>query len=378
MDIPAWHRHDGCSGDLRGCVRTAVVCHDAGRTCEMAMVKQTHAADPRRHLAILGLLLAACSGAPNPPASVAPSAAPSASPIAQASATPHPLPVERTANVIASIRLDGVRDGAEIAAGDDSVWIRLVDGSVARVDASTNAVVAKIPVGHGEFGAVAVGDGGVWVTTFDENKLSRIDPATNKVVAEIKLGANPGAILVTPAAIWVSNHRGGTISRVDPATNKVVATISVGPAKPSGPASIWLVGSDLWVAVPNISSIVRIDPSTNQSIAEVKVPGLFGLLVAGDAVYGYGIRSQLYQIATDTNTVAKKFSPAYTPWAYGAGAFWGSDGKDLLRSAGPPFDNFERWRVAGQQSEDVNYAFDDRSIWLLNNDGAIVRIELPA
>jgi YVTN family beta-propeller protein len=198
------------------------------------------------------------------------------------------------------------------------------------------------------------------------------------VVAEIKLGTNPGAILVTPDAIWVSNHRGGSVSRVDPATNKVVATISIGPAKASGPASIRLVRSELWVAVPNISEAVRIDPATNEPVATVKVPGLLGLLVAGDALYAYGIRDQLFEIATDENAVARKFSPEHIPWTFRAGAFWGSEGKDLIRFDGAPFDSFERWQVPGSQKEYGDIALDDRSIWLPTDDGSLIRVELPA
>jgi len=345
------------------------------------MVKQIapHATDPRRLLALLSVLLAACSAASTPSSSLAPSVgpSPSATSIVSPSPTAHPSPSEGTTKVIASIPLDGVGDGAEIAVGGDSVWVHLVDGTVARLDPRTNAVAARIKVGHSPDGSVAIGDGAVWATSFEEDKLSRIDPATDKIVAEIKLGANPGAILATPGAIWVSNHRGGSVSRIDPATNKVAATISIGPAKPSGPASIRLVASDLWVAVPNISEVVRIDPATNESVATVKVPGLFGLLVGRDTMYAYGIRDQLYEIATDTNEVAGKFSPAFTPWGYGAGAFWGSDGKDLLRSEGAPFDTFTRWRVAGDQTGFVGYGFDDRSIWLLTDNGRVVRIEQP-
>ena len=58
---------------------------------------------------------------------------------------------------------------------------QFADGSVARVDTKTARSARRSPSERGEFGSLAVGDGAVWVTTFDEDKVSRIDPVTNKI-----------------------------------------------------------------------------------------------------------------------------------------------------------------------------------------------------
>ena len=58
------------------------------------------------------------------------------------------------------------------------------DGSISRVDIKTNKVVATIEAGiPGGGGEIAVGEGSVWVTSF-EYPITRIDVATNKVVQQ--------------------------------------------------------------------------------------------------------------------------------------------------------------------------------------------------
>ncbi len=86
---------------------------------------------------------------------------------------PSPTPESGAAlPLVASIPLP-MAGGVQIATGFGAVWLRLHDGSVARIDPVTNRLVAIIAVGHGEFGDIATSEGGVWVTTFDEDKLGR-------------------------------------------------------------------------------------------------------------------------------------------------------------------------------------------------------------
>ncbi len=334
---------------------------------------------------LLGLVLAACSASGDSPlpvqaspvVSAASSALPSptATPSASVSASPAaiPSPVERTATVAASIPLGG--HGTRMALGDGSVWVRFADGSVARVDTKTGKVGKKIPVGTGEFGSLAVGDGAVWVTTFDENKVSRIDPATNKVVAEISVGTNPEGITVTPEAVWVSNHRAGSISRIDPATNTVVATITFGRDGPSGPKDIKISNGSLWTSVPNLGSVIRIDQATNEVLAKIRVENVEDLVAGSEAVYAYGAKG-LYEIDPASNEVVRTVKPDVGPWMFADGAYWGSDGKDILRLAPDTFDPIERLRIAGTESGYADLAIADGSAWVMTEDGMLLRVDL--
>ncbi len=110
-----------------------------------------------------------------------------------------------------------------IAAGDGGVWtINQTDGTVSRIDPKTNKVVATIEVGiPGGGGEIAVGEGSVWVTSF-EFPLSRIDPATNTVVQQF-YGPGGDAVRVGLGYVWLSNLRQGNVWRLDP--RRIEATL---------------------------------------------------------------------------------------------------------------------------------------------------------
>jgi YVTN family beta-propeller protein len=323
--------------------------------------------DARWPAAAMVLLLAACSAGgtspsetPSPSASVAP--------------TEFPSPVERTATVLTTIRLEGLPQATQIAIDNDVAWLRLTDGSAARVDTATGAVVT-FPVGTGEFGSLAVGEGSVWVTTFDEDKVSRIDPATNTVVAEIPVGVNPEGIAVTTGAVWVSNHRGGSIWRIDPMTDKVVAKVEVGPTGRSGPKDIQAAFGALWTSVPNASLVIRLDPETNE-VAAIDVAAVEYLIIGTESVYAVDALAQVNEIQPDSNEVVRQFEPDVLPWVFGNGAFWGTDGSDLLRLDPASFAATEVWHVAGGQTGYAAIAFHGGSVSLLTDDGFLLEVEL--
>ena len=110
-----------------------------------------------------------------------------------------------------------------IAAGGGAVWtLNQGDGSVSRIDPKTNKVVATIEVGvPGGGGDIAVGEGSVWVTSF-EFPLSRIDPSTNTVAQQF-FGKGGDAVRVGLGSVWLSNLEAGTVWRIDP--RRVEATL---------------------------------------------------------------------------------------------------------------------------------------------------------
>jgi virginiamycin B lyase len=110
-----------------------------------------------------------------------------------------------------------------IAAGEGAVWVvNQSDGSVSRIDPKSNKVVATILVGiPGAGGEIAVGEGSVWVSSFDY-PLSRIDPSTNKVVQQF-YGPGGDAVRVGMGSVWLSNLREGNVWRLDP--RQVEATV---------------------------------------------------------------------------------------------------------------------------------------------------------
>ena len=110
-----------------------------------------------------------------------------------------------------------------LAVGEGSVWtVNQGDGTISRVDAQTNKVVATIEAGiPGPGGEIAVGEGSVWVTSF-EYPITRIDPSSNTVVQQF-FGEGGDAIRVGHGSVWLSNLRQANVWRLDP--KRIEATL---------------------------------------------------------------------------------------------------------------------------------------------------------
>jgi virginiamycin B lyase len=208
--------------------------------------------------------------------------------LTRAATTPPSLPA--AGRIVARIPLPG--DPQHLAFGAGSLWATTFDtDELLRVDARTNAVVARIPLVRRQSTAVrwlGFGEGSVWVSNFDDNSVSRIDPATNAVVATIPVTLNPTGVGFGAGSVWVTNHRAATISRIDPATNRVVAEIPVGPPGQGGPQVIAAAAAGaIWVTVPNAMALVRVDPESNAVVARIADGPTCGSLAEGfDSVWG--------------------------------------------------------------------------------------------
>jgi streptogramin lyase len=107
-------------------------------------------------------------------------------------------------------------------AGFGSVWVvDLPEHTISRIDPATNKVVARIPLADQQ-PSLAIGSDAVWVA--DETKsIKRIDPATNKVTQTITVhspsdaaGSPSGAIAFGDGSVWLINASLRTLTRVQP------------------------------------------------------------------------------------------------------------------------------------------------------------------
>jgi DNA-binding beta-propeller fold protein YncE len=112
-----------------------------------------------------------------------------------------------------------VGDLVTVAVGEDAVWIgQGYVGEVAavRLDPDTGALVTTIPVGglgtpHAPI--LAVGAGAVWLASLTQGTVSRINPSTNTVAARIDVlgeqasglptGSGPFAVAAGAEGVWV-------------------------------------------------------------------------------------------------------------------------------------------------------------------------------
>jgi virginiamycin B lyase len=109
-----------------------------------------------------------------------------------------------------------VGDGPRfLAIGEDAVWVMNQGaGSVSRVDVG-GAVVASIAVSDVPIrgGDIAVGGGSVWVRV-EQDLVVRIDPATNAVTARYGPPSGSGSVAADADAAWVSAHDTSSLWRL--------------------------------------------------------------------------------------------------------------------------------------------------------------------
>ena len=149
----------------------------------------------------------------------------------------------------------------ELATGEGALWA--ITGweldTIERIDATTNAVVATIPLGrigetHGWRYGLAVGAGAIWVLA--PTSLWRIDSTTKRYMGSVPLyhSAEDSSVATGEGAVWVAS-RDGTLLRVDPDSQRVVE-IPLG--RPAYLADRWdalAVGEgSVWVAITTIAS----------------------------------------------------------------------------------------------------------------------------
>ena len=134
--------------------------------------------------------------------------------------------------------------------------------TVTRLELASGKVVADIPV-PSEPHRVAYGAGAAWVGNWHDNSVSRIDPATNRVVgAPIPIGSHhAGNLAVGTGGVWVtSDYRPEAaaedvvVVRIDPEANRAVETIAAG----GHPIDVAATADAVWVSVADPGRVLRI------------------------------------------------------------------------------------------------------------------------
>jgi YVTN family beta-propeller protein len=106
-----------------------------------------------------------------------------------------------------------------IAAGDDTVWVANAgDGTVTRIDARSQRVVATVRAGRGARGIALdrTSAPSAWVTNELDDSVTRISLKTNRVIETIPVGAGPAGVVYGHKAVWVANNLDHTVTRIDP------------------------------------------------------------------------------------------------------------------------------------------------------------------
>jgi outer membrane protein assembly factor BamB len=202
---------------------------------------------------------------------------------------------------------------SDLAVGDGSAWVGVASsgqgGTVDRLD-HDDRVVAGITMPEDPV-QLAYGQGGLWVLSVLDNgspyQLTRIDPATNRIDRRTTISShvvgntNPHALLaVGDGAVWVTSYQdpgGARLVRVDPTTGATVASIPLrltrSPATDLGAVALAVDDHGVWIGTDD-GGLLRVDPATDTVTADL-LPG-----------------ERVYQVVTATNTL-RALALAKTP-----------------------------------------------------------------
>jgi DNA-binding beta-propeller fold protein YncE/predicted Ser/Thr protein kinase len=143
-----------------------------------------------------------------------------------------------------------------LAYGGGRVWVADESGAgITAVNAKGGRVVRRDLPPHAAPLRLAVGAGGLWVSSAETASVRRIDLGTFAAGTPILVGRGPAGVTVAAGLVWVANARSGTVTRVDPSLGSVTGSpIAVG-AQPGG---IDGGTSAVWVAVAGEDAVRRL------------------------------------------------------------------------------------------------------------------------
>ena len=196
-----------------------------------------------------------------------------------------------------------------ITASGDSVWLATGDGSLSRIDPTTNRVRQRIPIPRGALNPLYAA-GVVWVTSGLNDTLLAIDAVSGGILARMSVGHKPRFLTSGDGFIWTLNQGDGTVTKVDASGKRVVATIDAhipghGGEIAYGDGSVWAT----LIKTP----LTRVDGRTNAILGQWQGIG-------GDAVrFGHASvwltdydHGRVWRIAPQAAIVADPAQTTYT------------------------------------------------------------------
>jgi YVTN family beta-propeller protein len=263
--------------------------------------------------------------------------------------------------------------GIRATRGGSSHSTHVAGDSVGVVDSHSGRLAADVGVGATPT-RIAVGEGGIWVTSADDHSVSRIDPVTKARVQTITVGSSPSGIAVGNGAVWVANSLDGTVSRIDPATNRVTQRIDVG----NGPLGIVYASRSVWVANTGDSTLTRIDADSGNPTQTLHVAATELTYGAGSLWASQRGANQVARIDPSTGHVIAAITVGNGPTgiSFGDGAVWVANSLDETVTRIDSETNTIAATVPNVGNGPTGVAVDSQDVWVTNQfDGTLVRID---
>lgn len=173
------------------------------------------------------------------------------------------LRIDPDKGAIAEVAVGG-SPGA-IVSGGGRIWVADEDGAgVTAINAKGARVIRRGLAPHAAPLRLAVGAGGLWVSSASTGTVRRIDLGTMAVGPPILAGRGPAGVTVGHGLVWVANSRSASVTRVDPATHSILGDpIAVGEQ----PGGIDAGTEAVWVAIAG-DSVQRLDLSSGEKVGD--------------------------------------------------------------------------------------------------------------
>jgi DNA-binding beta-propeller fold protein YncE len=161
-------------------------------------------------------------------------------------------------------RIDVGGHPGPIVFGGGRVWVADQDGAgITAIDAGANRVERRGIVPRSAPLRLAVGAGGLWVSSASTGTVRRIDLSSVRADPPIAVGRGPAGVTVAHGYVWVANSRGGTVSRVDPSIHALLGDPTEVGGRPGGIDS----GTGLvWVANSLDGTVLRLDIDSGEQV----------------------------------------------------------------------------------------------------------------
>jgi YVTN family beta-propeller protein len=256
--------------------------------------------------------------------------------------------------------------------------------SVGVIDASSNVLVADIPVGF-KSSLIAAGEGYVWVADPDGSTLVRIDPATRIPTRwGIEAGAVPTGVAAGEGFVWITVLKGGLLYllKLGPDEVELRHQWPLGAATDSGfRPTVALGGDAVWVLVPATGKLWRIDVATSgKQLVSSGVGDAVSLAVDQNAVW-LATLNGVERLDPGTGRALKTFdlggvgADEVKSVALGAGSVWYARSSDTnLWRIDPETNTLLGSTTVGRGPSGI--AVGEGAVWVANSrDGSVSRVD---
>jgi YVTN family beta-propeller protein len=279
------------------------------------------------------------------------------------------------AAVLLAAMLSGTKGGSA-----DARFATVGQDAVAAFDPSTGHPLGSAPLAASP-GAIAYGDGSVWVTMPNQDSVARIAPATSTVEQTTGVGHGPAGIAAGDGFIWVANSLDGSVSKIDPQRNggQEVDRIAVG----NGPTGVAYGLGRVWVANSVDRTVQPIDPRTDRPGRPIPVDTGADAIAAGDGAVWVTGESAGVLARLDPgsgNVISINVGNAPDAVAAGPGAVWVANGEDATVSRVDPANNHVVGMVTvGEGPSGLALAPGGKLVWVANAlSGTLSKIDPTA